>query len=150
MPHSMWMLLNSQIQHSIWIRLSVHRGHFVELCVRFLDQGISETNIFTSGAATSTSLSSTICQQSEHMFCRHCQHPSSETQWWFRSLHQPLGQSARKALNLPSKINTKLYSVWSNQITALLSPSCKDRFHWPSCASEHEDDASAVNRRKFN
>jgi len=49
-------------------------GTFVELCVRFLDQVISETNTFTIGAATSTSLSSTICQQNEHMFCRHCQH----------------------------------------------------------------------------
>jgi len=48
------------------------------------------------------------------------QRPSSDTQWGFRSLHQPLGQLARKALNLPPKIDTKRYSVRSNQITALL------------------------------
>jgi len=47
-------------------------------------------------------------------------YPSSDTQGWFRLLHQPLGQSARKALNLPPKIDTKRYSVRSNQKTALL------------------------------
>jgi len=46
---------------------------------------------------------------------------SSDTQGWFRSLHRPLGQLARKALNLLPKIDTKRYSVRSNQITALIS-----------------------------
>ena len=46
---------------------------------------------------------------------------SSDTQGWFRYLHQHLGQLARKALNLPPKIDTKRYSVWSNQIAALIS-----------------------------
>ena len=45
---------------------------------------------------------------------------SSDTQWWFRSLHQPLGQLARKALKLPPKIDMKRYSVRSNQTIGIL------------------------------
>jgi len=37
-----------------------------------------------------------------------------DTQGWF--LHQSLGQLARKALNLPPKIDTKRYSVRSNEM----------------------------------
>jgi len=61
-------------------------------------------------------------------------------------LHQPLGQLARKALNLPPKIDTKRYGVRSNQIAALIShlgnlieAICKDRFHWSSSASGIDD-----------
>jgi len=55
--------------------------------------------------------------QSLHIWYR----ASSDTQGWFRSLYRPLGQLARKALNLLPKINTKRYNVQSNQITALIS-----------------------------
>jgi len=49
-------------------------------------------------------------------------------------------------LNLPLKIDTKRYSVLSNQIAALIShlgnlneAICKDRFHWSSSASGIDD-----------
>jgi len=54
-------------------------------------------------------------------YCRYTKTTTSDTQGGFRLLHQPLGQLARKALNLPPKIDTKRYSVRSNQIAALIS-----------------------------
>ena len=78
---------------------------------------------------------------------------SLDTQGWLRSLHQPLGQLARKALNLLPKIDTKHYSVRSNQITALISKLFSLlilliwKWGWNQC---NDSNISAVNRRKFN
>jgi len=58
----------------------------------------------------------------------------------FTTEPNPLGQLARKALNPLPKIDTKRYSVWSNQITALIS-NC---FHWSSCSSENEDETNEM------
>jgi len=78
---------------------------------------------------------------------------SSDTQGWFRSLHWPLGQLARKALNLLPKIDTKRYSVRSNLITALISKLFSlvilliRKWGWNQWNNSIR---SAVNRRKFN
>ena len=77
----------------------------------------------------------------------------SDTQGWFCLLHRPLGQLARKALNLLPKIDMKRYSVRSNQITALIFELFSlvillIQKWW--CNQWNYSIRSAVNRRKFN
>jgi len=79
--------------------------------------------------------------------------PSSDTQGWFGSLHRPLGQLARKALNLLPKIDTKRYNVRCNQISALISKLFSLVIlligkWW--CNQLNYSIHSAVHRRKFN
>ena len=87
------------------------------------------------------------------LYGRNCIKSSSDTQGWFSLLHRPLGQLARKAFNLLPKIDTKRYSVQSNQITALISKLITlvilliRKWGWNQW---NDSIRSVVNRRKFN
>jgi len=91
--------------------------------------------------------------EDEVHFMIDCDASSSDTQGWFRSLHRPLGQLARKALNLLLKIDKKRYSVQSTQITALIRRLFSlfilliRKWGWNQW---NDSIHSAVNRRKFN
>jgi len=89
-----------------------------------------------------------------YTFCECCiKVTSSNTQGWIHSLHLPLGQLARKALNLLPKIDTTRYSVWTNQITAFISKLFSlvilliRKWGWNKW---NDSIRSAVIRRKFN